>query len=287
LSRFVPAFSYNTLVSSRELARHLNDPGWVIVDCRHELANPDAGEHAYRAAHLPGAVFLHLDRDLSGTKNGRNGRHPLPEIATLAATLGRAGIGASTQVVCYDQNSGAWAARLWWLLHWLGHDAVAVLDGGLDRWVAEGRPLASDEPTVRAATFVPSEPAPTASADEILRHLDDGALLVLDARAAERYRGDAEPIDPVAGHIPGARNRPYTENLDAQGAFKPAAQLRSEFEAALGGVAPSAVVHQCGSGVTSCHNALAMAVAGLPASRLYPGSWSEWVADPSRPVAIG
>ena len=287
MSRFVPAFSYNTLVSSRELARHLNDPGWVIVDCRHELANPDAGEHAYRAAHLPGAVFLHLDRDLSGTKNGRNGRHPLPEIATLAATLGRAGIGASTQVVCYDQNSGAWAARLWWLLHWLGHDAVAVLDGGLDRWVAEGRPLASDEPTVRAATFVPSEPAPTASADEILRHLDDGALLVLDARAAERYRGDAEPIDPVAGHIPGARNRPYTENLDAQGAFKPAAQLRSEFEAALGGVAPSAVVHQCGSGVTSCHNALAMAVAGLPASRLYPGSWSEWVADPSRPVAIG
>ena len=278
---------YNTLVSTGELARHLGDPGWVIVDCRHELADPDAGERAYRAGHLPGAVFLHLDRDLSGRKNGRNGRHPLPEIAALAATLGRAGIGASTQVVAYDQNSGAWAARLWWLLHWLGHEAAAVLDGGLDRWVAEGRPLTSDAPAVRAATFVPRQPSPTASAEEILRHLNDGALLVLDARAAERYRGDVEPVDPVAGHIPGARNRPYSQNLAAVGGFKPAAQLRSEFEALLGDLPSSAVVHQCGSGVTSCHNALAMAIAGLQGSRLYPGSWSEWVADPSRPVATG
>ena len=283
----MPRFPYNTLVSTRELARHLGDPGWVIVDCRHELADPNAGERAYRAGHLPGAAFLHLDRDLSGTKNGRNGRHPLPEIAALAATLGRAGIGASTQVVAYDQNSGAWAARLWWLLHWLGHEAAAVLNGGLDRWVAEGRRLTSDAPTVRAATFVPRQPAPTASAEEILRHLGDGALLVLDARAAERYRGDMEPVDPVAGHIPGARNRPYSENLAAEGGFKPAAQLRSEFEALLGDLASSAVVHQCGSGVTSCHNALAMAIAGLQGSRLYPGSWSEWVADPSRPVAKG
>ena len=278
---------FDTLVSARDLARHLSDPGWVIVDCRHELADVDAGERAYRAGHLPGATFLHLDRDLSGAKTGRNGRHPLPEVATLAATFGRAGIGASTQVVAYDQNSGAWAARLWWLLHWLGHEAAAVLDGGLDRWVAEGLPLARDVPVGRAATFVPKRPAPTASADEILRHLEDGALLVLDARAGERYRGEVEPIDPVAGHIPGARNRPYTDNLAAQGGFKPAAQLRAEFETTLGGLPPSAVVHQCGSGVTSCHNALAMAVAGLRGSRLYPGSWSEWVADPSRPVATG
>ena len=276
---------YTTLVSTGELARHLGDPGWVIVDCRHDLADVEAGAHAYRAAHLPGAIFMHLDRDLSGAKTGRNGRHPLPEVAALASTLGRAGIDGSTQVIAYDQNNGAWASRLWWLLHWLGHDAAAVLDGGLDQWVAEGRPVTSETPAARTAKFVPKQPARTASAGEILRHLDDDTLLVLDARAAERYRGEVEPIDPVAGHIPGARNRPYTENLAAQGTFKPAELLRSEFEAALGDRSPSAVVHQCGSGVTSCHNALAMAVAGLPGSRLYPGSWSEWIADPARPVA--
>jgi thiosulfate/3-mercaptopyruvate sulfurtransferase len=215
-------------------------------------------------------------------EDGRNGRHPLPEVATLATTFGRAGIDASTQVVAYDQNNGAWASRLWWLLHWLGHDAAAVLDGGLDKWAAEGRPLTSETPKPRAAIFLPKQPAPTASAEDLLRHLDDGALLVLDARAAERYQGDVEPIDPIGGHIPGARNRPYTENLAPQGTFKPAERLRPEFEAALGGRSPSAVVHQCGSGVTACHNALAMAVAGLPGSRLYPGSWSEWIADPRR-----
>jgi thiosulfate/3-mercaptopyruvate sulfurtransferase len=278
---------YNTLIRAAELAPHLGDPGWVIVDCRHDLADVDAGERAYRAAHLPGAVFMHLDRDLSGAKTGRNGRHPLPEVATLAATLGRAGIDGSTQVIAYDQNNGVWASRLWWLLHWLGHDAAAVLDGGLDRWVAEGRQLSGETPRTRAAMFVPKQPAPTASAEELLRHLDDDALLVLDARAAERYRGEVEPIDRVAGHIPGARNRPYTENLAAQGTFKPAELLRSEFEAVLGDRSPSAMVHQCGSGVTACHSALAMAVAGLPGSRLYPGSWSEWIADPARPVAAG
>jgi len=278
---------YSTLVSTEELARHLGDPGWVIVDCRHDLADVDAGERAYRAAHLPGAAFMHLDRHLSGAKSGRNGRHPLPDVTTLAATFGRAGIDGSTQVAAYDQNNGAWASRLWWLLHWLGHDAAAVLDGGLDKWAAEGRPLTRETPKPRAATFLPKQPAPTAPAEELLAHLDDGALLVLDARAAERYRGEVEPIDPIAGHIPGARNRPYTENLAPQGTFKPAERLRREFEAALGGRSPSAVVHQCGSGVTSCHNALAMAVAGLPGSRLYPGSWSEWIADPARPVATG
>jgi thiosulfate/3-mercaptopyruvate sulfurtransferase len=278
---------YTTLVSTGELARHLGDPGWVIVDCRHDLTDVEAGARAYRAAHLPGAIFMHLDRDLSGAKTGRNGRHPLPEVAALASTLGRAGIDGSTQVIAYDQNNGAWASRLWWLLHWLGHDAAAVLDGGLDQWVAEGRPVGSEISAARTAKFVPKQPARTASAGEILRHLDDDTLLVLDARAAERYRGEVEPIDPVAGHIPGARNRPYTENLAAQGTFKPAELLRSEFEAALGDRSPSAVVHQCGSGVTSCHNALAMAVAGLPGSRLYPGSWSEWIADPARPVAAG
>jgi thiosulfate/3-mercaptopyruvate sulfurtransferase len=278
---------YTTLISAATLARHVDDPAFIVVDCRHNLSDVDAGERAYRSAHLPGAVFLHLDRDLSGVKTGRNGRHPLPEIDALAARFGRAGIDATRQVVAYDQNSGMAASRLWWLLRWLGHDAVAVLDGGLDQWRAEGRSLTDALPAMRATTFVPKPAAPTASADEIMRHLGDAALLVLDARAPERYRGEVEPIDPVAGHIPGARNRPYTDNLTPEGTFKPAATLRSEYAALLGSRSPAAVVHQCGSGVSACHNALAMSIAGLPGSRLYPGSWSEWIADPARPIARG
>jgi thiosulfate/3-mercaptopyruvate sulfurtransferase len=278
---------YTTLISTDDLARHLDDSAFVIVDGRHNLSDVDAGERAYRAAHIPGATFLHLDRDLSGPKTGRNGRHPLPDVAALAATFGRAGIDETKQVVAYDQNSGMWASRLWWLLRWLGHDAVAVLDGGLDKWTAEWRPQTSELPAPRSATFVPMQPGPAASADEIVRHLNDGSLFILDARAPERYRGDLEPLDPVAGHIPGAHNRPYGENLTPQGNFKPAGLLRSEFEAQLGDTSPSTVVHHCGSGVTACHNVLAMSVAALPGSRLYPGSWSEWIADPARPVVRG
>ncbi len=280
--------SFTTLISTAELARHLDDPAFVIVDCRHDLTDVDAGERAYRAAHIPGAAFLHLDRDLSGAKTGRNGRHPLPEVSALATTFGRTGIDTTKQVVAYDQNGGMWASRLWWLLHWLGHDAVAVLDGGLDKWAAERRPQTSELPAPRSALFVPMGPGPVATADEIVRHLNDGSLFVLDARAPERFRGDLEPLDPIAGHIPGAHNRPYGENLTSQGSFKPAALLRSEFEALLVDTPPSAVVHQCGSGVTACHNVLAMSVAALRGSRLYPGSWSEWIAaDPERPVARG
>jgi len=276
---------YTTLISTDDLALHVADPTFVVVDCRHNLSDVDAGERAYRLGHIPGAGFLHLDRDLSGAKTGHNGRHPLPDANTLAATLGRAKINASKQVVAYDQNSGMWASRLWWLLRWLGHDAVAVLDGGLDKWSAEGRPQTTELPPPAPTTLVTQHLGATSSASEILRHLDDGSVYVLDARAPERYRGDLEPVDPVAGHIPGARNRPYTENLTANGVFKPAALLRSEFEALLGATRLTAVVHHCGSGVTACHNVLAMAVAGLPGSRLYPGSWSEWIADPARPVA--
>jgi thiosulfate/3-mercaptopyruvate sulfurtransferase len=278
---------HSTLISTETLARHLDDPSFVIVDCRHDLADVDAGERAYRAGHLPGAIFMHLDRDLSGVKTGRNGRHPLPEIGALTATFSRAGIDANRQVVAYDQGGGVWASRLWWLLHWLGHDAAAVLDGGLDRWRSEGRPVTTAEPVSRPAKFVAKTPAPIASADEILSHLSDDALFVLDARTSERYRGEIEPIDRIAGRIPGARNRPHSENLTAQGVFKPASQLRAEFERLLGSTPAANVVHQCGSGVTACHNALAMTIAGLPGSRLYPGSWSEWIADPLRPVARG
>jgi thiosulfate/3-mercaptopyruvate sulfurtransferase len=278
---------YSTLITTEALARHIDDPGFLVVDCRHDLADVSAGERAYREAHLPGAAFAHLDRDLSGVKTGRTGRHPLPEVSALADTFGRMGIDAKRQVIAYDQAGGVWASRLWWLLHWLGHDAAAVLDGGFDRWRAEGRPVTRVMPALRPATFVAQPPTPIASADEILHHLDDGTLQVLDARAPERYRGDVEPIDPVAGHIPGARNRPYTENLTPQGGFKPTQQLRSEYNALLAGRPASSVVHQCGSGVTACHNMLAMTIAGLPGSRLYPGSWSEWVADSARPVARG
>jgi thiosulfate/3-mercaptopyruvate sulfurtransferase len=277
--------TYRTLISTLDLAGHVGDPAFVVVDCRHNLVDVGAGERAYRAAHIPGARFMHMDGDLSGAKTGRNGRHPLPDPAVLSTKLGFAGIDGSKQVVAYDENAGMWASRLWWLLRWLGHDAVAVLDGGLDKWLAEARPTDDREPAPQITAFVPKMPQPVAAADEILRHLHDGALLVLDARAAERYRGEVEPMDPVAGHIPGARSRPYTHNLAPDGTFKPAALLRAEFEALLGAKSPSIVVHQCGSGVTSCHNVLAMEVAGLPGSRLYPGSWSEWVADPARPVA--
>lgn len=279
---------YTTLISTDELARHLGDPAFVIVDCRHNLSDVDAGERAYRLAHLPGARFMHIDRDLSGEKTGRNGRHPLPGVAALSNVLGVAGIDASRQAVAYDQNNGMWASRLWWLLQWLGHDAVAVLDGGLDKWIAEGRALTADPPRVHPTRFAAKAPRPVVSSDDILRHLGTSrGLKILDARAPERYRGDIEPLDPVAGHIPGAINRPYGANLTSQGTFKSSGSLRAEIAAQLGTTPPAAVVHQCGSGVTACHNILAMAIAGLPGSRLYPGSWSEWVADPARPVARG
>ena len=281
---------YTTLISTEELSRELADPALVIVDCRHNLSDVAAGERAYLASHLPGASFLHMDRDLSGEQTGKNGRHPLPDVAALSASLGRIGIDASKQVVAYDQNSGMWASRLWWLLHWLGHEAAAVLDGGIDKWIAEGRPTTADVPRVKPARFVAMTPRPVASSADILRHLSSQAsnpMTIVDARAPERFRGDIEPLDPVAGHIPGAINRPYSANLTPQGTFKPAELLRAEFEAQLGAAPRSSVVHHCGSGVTACHNVLAMAVAGLPDSRLYPGSWSEWVADPTRPVARG
>jgi thiosulfate/3-mercaptopyruvate sulfurtransferase len=278
---------HSTLISTETLARHLDDASFVIVDCRHDLADVDAGERGYRAGHIPGAVFMHLDRDLSGAKTGRNGRHPLPEVGALADTFSRAGIDPTRQVIAYDQGGGMWASRLWWLLHWLGHGAAAVLDGGLERWRAERRALTSAEPEPRPAKFVLKPPGPIASADEIMRHLSDNALFILDARARQRFSGEVEPIDRIAGHIPGARNRPHSDNLTPQGVFKRASELRAEFDRLLGATPPAKVIHQCGSGVTACHNALAMAIAGLPGSRLYPGSWSEWIADPTRPVARG
>jgi thiosulfate/3-mercaptopyruvate sulfurtransferase len=272
---------YTTLVSTQALAGH---PQWRVFDCRHDLARPDLGEQQYRQAHLPGAMFAHLERDLSAAKTGRNGRHPLPDAGSFITWLGRQGLKPADQVVCYDAGNGAMAARLWWMLRWIGHEAVAVLDGGLAKWLVEGRSVTAEVPRFPQTNYPVSHPLPTVSVDvtEVEKHPD--RMLLLDARAPERYRGEHEPIDPVAGHIPGARNRFNAENLNADGTFKEREALKKEFLQVLGDRPPWEVVHYCGSGVSACHNLLAMEVAGLSGGKLYAGSWSEWSADPKRPI---
>jgi thiosulfate/3-mercaptopyruvate sulfurtransferase len=279
---------HTTLIATDQLAALLGSPGLVVCDVRHDLVAPATwGAAQYAAGHIPGARFVSLDHDLSAPKNGRNGRHPLPAPADAAATFGRLGIGAGSQVVAYDQGGGMFAARLWWMLRWLGHDACAVLDGGFARWSAERRPVSQDAPRVSAASFTPRRIAPTFAADDIAREIGQRRIRVVDARAPERFRGEIEPLDPVAGHIPGAVNRPHTQNLQPDGTFKAPAALREEFAQLLAGAAADRTVHQCGSGITACHNLLAMEAAALTGSLLYPGSWSEWCADPSRPIARG
>ncbi len=279
--------SHSALVDAATLASHLHDPAWRIVDVRHQLADVAYGEKAYAAGHIPGAVFLHCDRDLSGPPTGRNGRHPLPDPARLAARLGELGIGEQTQVVVYDDSQGMIAGRLWWLLRWLGHERVAVLDGGLQAWQAAGGELTAAVVAPMPATFTVRQGAAPVDADYVRAFLHASRLYLIDARSPDRFRGENETIDPVGGHIPGAVNRFFRDNLQADGRFKPAAELRTEWLAILAGRAPEQVVHQCGSGVSACHNILAMELAGLPGSRLYAGSWSEWCADPQRPVAVG
>jgi len=257
----------------------------VLLDCGFDLVDAAAGARAHAQGHLPGAFHADLDRDLSSAKTGRNGRHPLPSRETFARTVARWGVKPGVAVVCYDDQGGAYAARAWWMLRWIGHDDVAVLDGGKAAWLAAGGALETQLPLTDAtATAYPLGAAsmPTLQADALL---GQSTHTIVDARAAERFRGEVEPLDPVAGHIPGARNRFHKDNLGAGGLFKPAAELRAAFLALQAD--PSRVVHQCGSGVTACHNLLAMEHAGLKGSSLYPGSWSEWVSDPSRPVARG
>lgn len=277
--------NYTTLVDTSTLASILGSPNVAVVDCRFELANAAAGEAAYQQAHIPGAVYAHLDRDLSGPKTGSNGRHPLPSPESLQSTFGRLGIDSGVQVIVYDQDTGMFASRLWWLLRWMGHTAVAVLDGGMAKWMAEQRATSSGVESREARVFS-GEPD-----DRMLVRPSEVAVIaasadarLVDARAPERYRGDVEPIDPVAGHIPGAMNYFYMRNL-SDGCFLSPEGLRERWRASLGDVPADRVVCYCGSGVTACHDVLALEHAGLRGSRLYPGSWSEWIADPNRPVA--
>ncbi|EON13359.1 sulfurtransferase [Pandoraea sp. SD6-2] len=262
----------------------------VIFDCRFDLANPAAGEAAYVDGHIFGAFYAHLERDLSGKTTGKNGRHPLPDRDALVRYLADCGLSNGQQAVAYDAQGGRYAARLWWLLRWLGHESVAVLDGGLQAWEAAGFKLDAAPPeTPPAGDFSPGEPlATTADAAAVERNLTSHERLVIDARAADRYRGENETIDPIGGHIPGAVNRCFEDNLGPDGRFKPAATLREAFMQVIGkDRQPERVISQCGSGVTACHNLLAMEVAGLHGASLYPGSWSEWCADKRRPVATG
>jgi thiosulfate/3-mercaptopyruvate sulfurtransferase len=274
------------LITTDELAKHLNDPQWVVFDTRHDLMDAEKGRRAYAAGHIPGAYFLHIDDDLAGKKTGKNGRHPLPELAEFAAKMNERGVTPETQVVVYDDLSGNFAVRLWWMLRWLGHERVALLDGGWPHWEKEGRPITQEVPPPRKGAFVPKpQLGATVDVHFVERFREDPSLKLIDARAAERFKGLQEPIDPVAGHIPGAVNRFWQKNLLPDGRFKAPDALRREYAEMLGTAAAEQAVHMCGSGVTACHNMFAMELAGLPAGRLYPGSWSEWCADPARPIA--
>ena len=281
---------YTTLISPADLAARIDAPDWVVVDCRHDLTNPAAGRDAYAAGHIAGAVLADMDHELSGAKRGADGafrgRHPLPERAALIEALRCWGINLDTQVIAYDAHGGMFAARLWWLLRWLGHPSVAVLDGSLAAWQAQGLPMSLEAPVRQRGTIDDRAPlVATVSATEVLDNISGGDRQVIDARAPDRFRGENETMDPVGGHIPGARNRFFKDNLQADGRFKDAAHLRADFTPLVGEAAKA--IMQCGSGVTACHNLLALEVAGMQGAALYPGSWSEWCADPSRPVATG
>jgi thiosulfate/3-mercaptopyruvate sulfurtransferase len=277
-----------TLVQAEALAALLGDPRLRLFDCRFDLARPAYGRSAYLDEHLPGAVHVDLNSELSRPATPTSGRHPLPSPADFEQRLRRWGVDADSLVVAYDDGNGAYAARLWWMLRWLGHDEVAVLDGGMRRWLQLGLPLTEEIPVPAPGNFVARPRAAMAvSATEVLAAADDPASRVLDARAPERYRGEVEPIDRVAGHVPGARNHPFGLSLDPQGRFLPPDALRDALTASLSGVAPQRAIAYCGSGVTACHLLLAFEHAGLPGARLYPGSWSEWSSDPARPVRTG
>jgi thiosulfate/3-mercaptopyruvate sulfurtransferase len=281
---------YTTLIEAPELAARISDTDWAVLDCRFELGRPEWGASVYAQGHIPNAIYAHLDRDLSSPVTSTSGRHPLPLAEAFVATLGRWGIDENVQVVACDQSSGAYASRLWWLLRWVGHSRVAVLNGGFAAWQHAGLPV-SKQPGVRQPRrFTPNRAqAGVVSTVELQKLLAAGQLAtgertLIDARSADRFAGQNETIDPVAGHVPGASNHPFAHNLDAQGRFLPPHVLRSKWLETLRGQAPATAIAMCGSGVTACHNLLALEVAGLTGAQLYAGSWSEWIRDAARPT---
>jgi thiosulfate/3-mercaptopyruvate sulfurtransferase len=277
---------FKTLIDPSTLAPKLTDPTWVVIDCRFDLANSEKGEELYREGHIPGARYAHLDRHLSGLKSGKNGRHPLPDIDVIARNFSDLGIYQGTQVIAYDADTGMYASRLWWMLRWMGHDAVAVLDGGIARWQREGHPVRGGVESSTQGNFKGSpRPGWRLSADDVLKDLGNPLRLLVDSRTADRYRGIGETLDPVGGHIPGARNYFYMQNLTAEKTFKSPDDLKIQWDATLKGHDSRDVVVYCGSGVTACHNLLALEHAGMHGAKIYPGSWSEWSADPTRPIA--
>lgn len=276
------------LINTATLAEHLNDPAWVIFDCRHDLMDYAKGERLYREGHIPGAHFASMENALSGPKTGANGRHPLPSPESFASFLASHGVSSRSTVVAYDDAGGLYAARLWWMARWIGIKSVSLLDGGISKWIAENRALTQALPEPRPAELhAHADPTLIQDAATVLRNLSDPSRAIIDSRPAERFRGEVEPIDPVAGHIPGALNRFYKTNLNADLTFRPAAELKQEFSALIQSRAPEKIVNQCGSGVTACASIFAMEYAGLPGSKLYAGSWSEWISDPARPVFLG
>lgn len=282
------AESHTTLVSTADVAAHLGDPRWVVVDCRYDLNETAVGERLYEEAHVPGAQYAHLGRDLSGPVTGGNGRHPLPTPDAMSATFGSLGITRDSQVVAYDHDTSMYAVRLWWMLRYLGHERVAVMDGGFSKWLREGRTTRGGRESREATRF---EGAPRNDSlvlvVEMARLVSTRAARLIDARSPERYRGEVEPIDARAGHIPGAVNHHYQRNVNADGTFLPREELRRQLAATLGSRPASAAVVYCGSGVTACHLLLALEHAGLGEARLYAGSWSEWSSDAARPAASG
>ena len=278
----------STVVSTESLAAQIANPDWVVIDCRFTLTDTEAGRRAYAAGHIPGARYAHLDEDLSSPITAVTGRHPLPNLAEFCARLGTWGITPETQVVVYDDSFGSMAVRLWWLIRGLGHPNVALLDGGLPKWTREKHSVTDVFPALTAQTYPCPDHADwgvdAATVDNVRQ---SAAHKLVDARPEQRVSGEREPLDSVAGHIPGSINWVFEENLDMDGTYLPAAELRDSYTQLLKGIAPENVVHTCGSGVTACHNILAMEIAGLSGSLLYPGSWSEWIRDPHRPVATG
>lgn len=283
------------LIQAQELRRELAQHTCLVFDVRHDLGDHQAGRRAYIEGHIPGALYLDNETQLSAVRTGHNGRHPLPARDEFAALMRAQGLTSRTRAVVYDAGNSMFAAHLWWMLRWMGHEQVSVLDGGWQAWLDAGGEVESGqrEPALTEAQAVQSmvsagKPAmPVVDARAVLANIGQPSFTVVDARAAQRYSGVVEPLDPAAGHIPGALNRPFLNNVQADGRFKPAENLRREFEALLGSRASAGVVHQCGSGITACHNLFAMELAGLHGSALYPGSWSEWSSDPTRPVATG